>query len=44
MAYGERAELDTEEYLADTQVLENFIILRENPNYVPDETDKKKKQ
>jgi hypothetical protein len=44
MAYGEREELDTEEFLADTQVLENFIILRENPNYVPEETDKKKKQ
>jgi hypothetical protein len=39
---GERAELGSEEYLAETAVLENFVILRPNPDYVPDEKDKKK--
>jgi 26S proteasome regulatory subunit N1 len=35
LAYGERAELATEEYLALTHVLEGFVILQKNPNYVP---------
>lgn len=42
---GERAELATEEFLPETSVLENFVILRQNPNYEPDHDhikDKKK--
>ncbi|UJR33872.1 hypothetical protein I4U23_021293 [Adineta vaga] len=35
LAYGERAELATEEYLSLTPVLEGFVILQKNPNYVP---------
>ncbi|CAF0759399.1 unnamed protein product, partial [Didymodactylos carnosus] len=35
LAYGERAELATEEYLALTPILEGFVILQKNPNYVP---------
>jgi 26S proteasome regulatory subunit N1 len=35
LAYGERAELATEEYLTLTPVLEGFVILQKNPNYVP---------
>jgi len=35
LAYGERAELATEEYLALTPVLEGFVLLQKNPNYVP---------
>ena len=38
---NERAELATEEYLSETQVMENFVILRKNPDYV-EEVDKKK--
>jgi len=38
---AERAELATEEYLSETQVMENFVILRKNPDYV-EEVDKKK--
>ena len=38
---NERAELATEEYLSETQVLENFVILRKNPDYV-EEVEKKK--
>merc|ERR1711988_930309 len=33
--YGDRAELATEEYLACATVLEDFVILRKNPNYKP---------
>ena len=43
MGHGERAELDTEDYITESTVLENFIILRPNPNYVAEETEKKKK-
>ena len=35
LAYGERAELATEEYITLTPVLEGFVILQKNPNYVP---------
>ena len=38
LAYGERAELATDEYLAETSVLEGFVLLRKNPNYKPEET------
>ena len=34
LAYGERAELATEEFLPLTSVLEGFVILRKNPDYV----------
>lgn len=34
LGYGERAELATEEYVALTPILEGFVILRKNPNYV----------
>jgi 26S proteasome regulatory subunit N1 len=34
LAYGERAELATEEYIACSHILENFVIVRRNPNYV----------
>lgn len=43
MSHGERAELDTEEFISESSVLENFIILRSNPDYVADQTEKKKK-
>mmetsp|Transcript_102165 Transcript_102165/g.288581 ORF Transcript_102165/g.288581 Transcript_102165/m.288581 type:complete len:881 (+) Transcript_102165:76-2718(+) len=33
--YGDRAELATEEYLPCAHVLEDFVILRKNPNYKP---------
>ncbi|KAF9585414.1 proteasome regulatory particle base subunit [Lunasporangiospora selenospora] len=34
LAYSERAELSTEEYLAQTPVLEGFVLLKKNPDYV----------
>lgn len=37
---GERSELGTEEYLCETPIMENFVILRKNPDYEP-EKDKK---
>ena len=40
---GERAELATEEYLSETNVMENFVILRPNPDYEPEEDNNIKK-
>ena len=34
LSIGERAELATEEYTPLTPILEGFVILRKNPNYV----------
>ncbi|KAG0345514.1 proteasome regulatory particle base subunit [Podila humilis] len=34
LAYSERAELSTEEYLAQAPVLEGFVLLKKNPDYV----------
>jgi hypothetical protein len=35
--------LATEEYLAETPIMENFVILRKNPDYeAPDAKDKAK--
>lgn len=33
IAYGERAELATEEYIALSPILENFVLVRKNPDY-----------
>ncbi len=33
LGHGERAELGSEEYIPETGVLENFVILRKNPDY-----------
>jgi 26S proteasome regulatory subunit N1 len=33
IAHGERAELATEQFLPVTPILENFVILRENPDW-----------
>lgn len=33
MSFGERAELATEEYLPSTNVMENFVIIKKNPDY-----------
>merc|ERR1712226_766233 len=33
--YGDRAELATEEYIPCATILEDFVILRKNPNYKP---------
>jgi len=41
LAYTDRAELGTEEYLPVSSVLEGIVILKENPDYEPDEEDKK---
>jgi len=42
MSHGERAEFETEKYISTSSVLENFIILRENPDYDAPEEKKKK--
>lgn len=35
LAFGERAELATEKYIALTPIMEGFVILRKNPDFVP---------
>ncbi|XP_033213120.1 26S proteasome non-ATPase regulatory subunit 2 [Belonocnema kinseyi] len=35
LAYGERAELATEEYVPLTPIMEGFVVLRKNPDFVP---------
>lgn len=42
LGHGERAELATEEYLPDTPIMENFVILRKNPEYEAQEALKNK--
>ncbi|XP_020612588.1 26S proteasome non-ATPase regulatory subunit 2-like [Orbicella faveolata] len=33
LAYGERAELATEEYISLAPIMEGFVILKKNPEY-----------
>ena len=44
LTYGERAEIGTEEFLPVTPVIENFVILRKNPDYVAPVEEKPKKK
>jgi len=37
--YMDRAEIATEEYLPATPILEDFVILKKNPNYKPQMSD-----
>ncbi len=39
---SERAELATEQYIPESTVMENFVIVRPNPDYNPEEDFKKK--
>ena len=41
--YGEKADLVTEEYIPVTPVIENFVILKRNPEYKAPEQPKAKK-
>jgi len=41
MGVGDRAELATEEYIAATNVLEGFAILKKNPDYDKQEAERK---
>lgn len=38
LAYGERAELATEEYISLAPIMEGFVILKKNPDYEKAET------
>lgn len=42
LAYAERAELATDEYLSLTPLMEGFVILKKNPEYEAPEEEKKK--
>ena len=37
IGYGERAELATEEYVPYASVLEGFVILKRNPEYMEED-------
>jgi len=39
LAFTERAELATEEYLPCSSILEGFVILKKNPDWMEDDTD-----
>ncbi|KAJ3191838.1 26S proteasome non-ATPase regulatory subunit 2 B, partial [Dinochytrium kinnereticum] len=41
LAYSERAELATEEYLPLTSVLEGFVILKKNPEWMDEDKEAK---
>ena len=40
LAYSERAELATEEYISQSNVLEGFVILKKNPEWMDEDGDK----
>lgn len=42
IGHGERTELATEEYIPETTIMENFVILRKNPDYEPEKEKGKK--
>jgi 26S proteasome regulatory subunit N1 len=43
LAYQDRAELATEEYLPLTPILENFVMVRKNPDWIDESVVSKKK-
>ncbi|KAJ9088939.1 proteasome regulatory particle base subunit [Entomophthora muscae] len=40
LAHAERAELATDEYIAHSHVLEGFVVLKKNPDYVAERAEK----
>lgn len=40
---GERAEFSTEQFLSYNSVMENFVIIRKNPDYVEEDDVEQKK-
>jgi len=40
LGYGDRAELATDDYIAETSILEGFVIVRKNPNKDVEMADK----
>ena len=37
IGFGEKCEFATEEYLAHNTILENFVIVKKNPDYQPED-------
>lgn len=44
LGHGERAELASEEFLPETTIMENFVILRKNPDYEAEQDKNKAKK
>jgi len=36
IGHGERSEFATEEFLSYNNIMENFVIIRKNPDYEPE--------
>jgi 26S proteasome regulatory subunit N1 len=37
IGHGERSEFATEEFLSYNNIMENFVIIRKNPDYEPEQ-------
>ena len=44
IGYGERSEFATEEFLSYNNIMENFVIIRKNPDYEPEQDAEQKKK
>ncbi len=44
IGHGERSELATDEYIPETSIMENFVILRKNPDSVDEKAAAEKKK
>ena len=43
IGFGERAEFATEEFIGCNNIMENFVIVKKNPDYEPEQDQEKKK-
>jgi 26S proteasome regulatory subunit N1 len=37
IGHGERAEFATDEFLPYNSILENFVIIKKNPDFIPEQ-------
>ena len=44
IGHGERSEFATEEFLSYNNIMENFVIIRKNPDYEPEQDAEQKKK
>ena len=43
IGFGEKCEFATEEYISQNNILENFVIVKKNPDYREDDDMEQKK-
>jgi hypothetical protein len=39
IGFGEKAEFASEEYQTHNNIMENFVIIKKNPDYEPDQNN-----